>query len=228
MRKEKINDLFYLTVALMIFVFAGCNTDTMRVAKPQRGGEASAVLSPSAPAITILQPENSQAPTTATYERDIIPIAAPSKVNTNYSIFDTTNWMVVRDRYTTSLGAHQSDDARSGYTGVQKTAAILRAQSPIMYAGIALIIIALAMSYFQARYPLVFTPGIKVIALTFLTGLCLMILPAMTQNKTILIMALLSGSGIVVAYILAKQFSTQNNSTTANAVVDKTVKTKDK
>lgn len=76
-----------------------------------------------------------------------------------------------------------------------------------MYAGIALIIAAIAMSYFQAKYPLVFAPGLKIIALTFLTGLVLTILPAMTQNQTLLLSALIGGVAVVISYVLAKNLS---------------------
>ena len=81
-----------------------------------------------------------------------------------------------------------------------------------MYAGIALIIAAIAMSYFQAKYPAVFAPGLKIIALTFCTGLVLTILPAMTQNQTLLIAALIGGLAIVISYIFAKNL----NSNTKN------------
>ena len=175
----------------------------INVAKPQKGGSASVKLTRTAPTITITQPENSDSPSKATYERKILPV-------------NETNFIVLSEKYTTELGQHQSDEARSGFAGVQKTAAVLKSQSPIMYAGIVLIVAAIAMSYFQAKFPLVFAPGLKIIALTFLTGLCLVILPAMTQDKTVLILAMLAGAGIITAYIFAKPLSSKTTTETTN------------
>jgi len=173
------------------------------VAKPQKGGSASVKLSQNTPTINLTQPENSQSPSKATYERRILPVTE-------------TNFIVLAERYTTELGSHQADEARAGFAAVQKTAAVLKSQSPIMYAGIVLIIAAIAMSYFQAKFPLVFAPGLKIIALTFITGLCLTILPAMTQDKTILILAMLAGAGIITAYIFAKPLSSKTTTETTN------------
>lgn len=172
----------------------------INVAKPQKGGSASVKLSQNTPTINLTQPENSETPSKATYERRILPVTE-------------TNFIVLAERYTTELGSHQADEARTGFASVQKTAAVLKSQSPIMYAGIVLIIAAIAMSYFQAKFPLVFAPGLKIIALTFITGLCLTILPAMTQDKTILILAMLAGAGIITAYIFAKPLSAKTSST---------------
>jgi len=175
------------------------------VAKPQKGGSASVKLSQNTPTISLTQPENSQSPSKATYERRILPVTD-----------NQTNFIVLAERYTTELGSHQADEARAGFAAVQKTAAVLKSQSPIMYAGIVLIIAAIVMSYFQAKFPLVFAPGLKIIALTFITGLCLTILPAMTQDKTILILAMLAGAGIITAYIFAKPLSSKTTTETTN------------
>ena len=192
---KKILSLIFILGFLFV---TGCTG--LQVAKPQKGGSAAISLSPS-PSLTILQPENSQTATITSYERQILPF-----YGTNY---------LIRETYNSELGAHQADEARAGYAAVQKTAAVLKSQSPIMYAGLILIVAALAMSYFQAKFPAVFAPGLKLIALTFLTGLCLTILPAMTQDKTVLTFALLGGSGIVVTYILAKQFSSKTDKNSA-------------
>ncbi len=63
------------------------------------------------------------------------------------------------------------------------------------------------MSYFQAKYPLVFAPGLKIIALTFLTGLVLIVLPSLTQNNTFLLYALIGGVGLILAYLFQKKLS---------------------
>lgn len=190
----------FLISFIILLVIGQSSCTNPKVAKPQRGGSAQVSLAPSAPSMTITQPENSQTPTLAKYERKVIPVGT---IN--------SNWGVVLERYETELGTHQPDDARAGFAAVQKTAAVLKAQSPIMYVGLVLIVCALAMSYFQAKFPAVFAPGLKVIALTFLTGLCLAVLPALVHNKTFLIFSLLAGIGIVFGYIYSKQFSTGKN-----------------
>lgn len=195
---KTLNKILFILVLLCLF---GCSA--VKVAKPLQGGSATATLA-QFPTLTVSQAENSQTPTVAKYERRIIPLS-----NTN------TNTIFLEERYETELGTHQTDEARNGYAAVQKTAAVLKSQSPIMYAGIILIVAALAMSYFQAKFPAVFAPGLKLIALTFLTGLCLTILPAMTQNKEVLLFALFGGAGIVITFILAKQFSTKTNNNSA-------------
>lgn len=184
----------FLSLLTFFLISLTVSCTGIKVAKPQKGGSASVRLAQSAPTITISQPENSESPSKATYERRIIP------ADTNFGIFLT-------EKYTTELGQHQSDEARTGFAAVQKTAAILKSQSPIMYVGLVLIVCSLAMSYFQAKFPAVFAPGLKVIALTFLTGLCLSVLPALVQNKTFLIFSLLAGIGIVFGYIYSKNFS---------------------
>ena len=107
-----------------------------------------------------------------------------------------------------TLGRHQQDEARSGYTAVQKTKTIVQSQNPLMYAGIALIVVSLGMSYFQAKFPVLFTPGLKLIGLTFLSGLTLCVLPALTQNTMIWILGLFSSMAILLVFILSKTFTT--------------------
>lgn len=194
MNKNLIAFLVFFVIFLSVVGQVACALS--KVAKPQRGGSAQVSLAPSSPAMTINQPENSSTPTVAKFERKIVPITS---IN--------SNWFAIQEKYETELGSHQPDEARAGYAAVQKTAAVLRAQSPIMYVGLVLIVCSLAMSYFQAKFPTVFAPGLKVIALTFLTGLCLAVLPALVQNKTFLIFSLLAGLGIVFGYIYSKQFS---------------------
>lgn len=224
-KKDNFDNMMIVEVVIMVtlltfvFLFSGCSSLT-RVAKPLKGGTADISLSQTAPGIKITQPENSQAPTLAEYTRELIPIyAMRTNLNTTSSnltapgFFDTNaHWTVVRESYKTTIGEHQKDVAREGWAGVQKAAAIMGKMKPIMYAGILLIIAAIAMSYFQAKYPAVFAPGLKIIALTFCTGLVLTILPAMTQNQTLLIAALIGGLAIVISYIFAKNL----NSNTKN------------
>lgn len=203
-----------VTLLTFIFLFSGCS-NLSRVAKPLKGGTADISLSQTAPGIKISQPENSKAPTLAEYTREMVPVyAMRTNLNTTSSnltapsFFDTNaTWTVVRESYKTTIGEHQKDVAREGWVGVQKAAALVGKMQPVMYAGIALIVAAIAMSYFQAKYPLVFAPGLKIIALTFLTGLVLTILPAMTQNQTLLLSALIGGVAVIVSYIFAKNLS---------------------
>lgn len=197
---KSLNKILFILVLLCLF---GCSA--VKVAKPLQGGSASATLA-QFPTLTVSQAENSQTPTVAKYERRIIPLS-----NTN------TNTIYLEEKYETELGTHQTDEARAGFAAVQKTAAVLKAQSPIMYAGLVLIVAALAMSYFQAKFPLVFSPGLKLIALTFLTGLFLCVLPALVHNNTVLMVAMLGGVGVIIAFTLAKNFhqsTTTNNSAT--------------
>lgn len=224
MKRDAFDKMMMVELAIMlmlfalIIIFSGCS-GLQKVAPPLQGGKADLVVSGKSPGIKVSQPENSQAPTLAEYSREMIPVLV---LRTNLltessnvfapSIFDNTNWVVVRETYKTSIGEHQKDVAREGWVSVQKVAATLKRMQPIMYAGILLIIAAIAMSYFQAKYPAVFAPGLKIIALTFCTGLVLTILPAMTQNQTLLIAALIGGLAIVISYIFAKNL----NSNTKN------------
>lgn len=224
-KRDNFDNMMIVEVVIMVtlltffFLLSGCSNLT-RVAKPLKGGSASISLSQPAPGIEITQPENAQAPTLAEYTRELVPVyAMRTNLNTTSSnltapgFFDTNaTWTVVRESYKTSIGEHQKDVAREGWAGVQKAAALVGKMQPIMYAGIALIVCAIAMSYFQAKYPAVFAPGLKIIALTFCTGLVLTILPAMTQNQTLLIAALVGGLAIVISYIFAKNL----NSNTKN------------
>jgi hypothetical protein len=224
MKRDAFDKMMMVELAIMlmlfalIIIFSGCS-GLQKVAPPLQGGKADLVVSGKSPGIKVSQPENSQAPTLAEYSREMIPVLV---LRTNLltessnvfapSIFDNTNWVIVRETYKTSIGEHQKDVAREGWVSVQKVAATLKRMQPIMYAGILLIIAAIAMSYFQAKYPAVFAPGLKIIALTFCTGLVLTILPAMTQNQTLLIAALIGGLAIVISYIFAKNL----NSNTKN------------
>ncbi len=224
-KRDNFDNMMIVEVVIMVtlltffFLLSGCSNLT-RVAKPLKGGSASISLSQPASGIEITQPENAQAPTLAEYTRELVPVyAMRTNLNTTSSnltapgFFDTNaTWTVVRESYKTSIGEHQKDVAREGWAGVQKAAALVGKMQPIMYAGIALIVCAIAMSYFQAKYPAVFAPGLKIIALTFCTGLVLTILPAMTQNQTLLIAALVGGLAIVISYIFAKNL----NSNTKN------------
>jgi hypothetical protein len=207
-----INRFFCIGALLIVTMnlLVGCGNT---VPKAQKGGSAQFASSPAS--FQIEQPENSQAQTTSTYEREIIPY--------NWTNLITgTNWAMMRERFSTTLGEHQTDEARGAWGTVAKCATVLKSMSPIMYAGIALIFIALAMSYFQAKFPAVFTPGLKLIALTFFTGLFMTILPSLTQNTTILTVTLVAGIAAIVAFTLAKKFtdsktSTSTTTTTLNA-----------
>ena len=218
MKRDAFDRMMMVELAIMlvllalIIIFSGCS-GLQKVAPPLQGGKADLVVSGKSPGIKVVQPESAQAPTLAEYSREMVPVFA---LRTNLmtessnmfgpSVFDT-NWVVVRETYKTSIGEHQKDVAREGWAGVQKAAAIMGKMQPIMYAGIVLIIAAIAMSYFQAKYPAVFAPGLKIIALTFCTGLVLTTLPAMTQNQTLLIAALVGGLAIVISYIFAKNLN---------------------
>ena len=218
MKRDAFDKMMMVELAIMlmlfalIIIFSGCS-GLQKVAPPLQGGKADLVVSGKSPGIKVSQPENSQAPTLAEYSREMIPVLV---LRTNLltessnvfapSIFDNTNWVVVRETYKTSIGEHQKDVAREGWVGVQKAAAVISKMQPVMYAGIILIIAAIAMSYFQARYPSRFTPGLKVIALTFCAGLALTVLPALTQDRTILIGSLFAVLAIVLAFIFSRQF----------------------
>lgn len=218
MKRDAFDKMMMVELAIMlvlfalIIIFSGCS-GLHKVAPPLQGGKADLVVSGKSPGIKVSQPENSQAPTLAEYSREMIPVLV---LRTNLltessnvfapSIFDNTNWVVVRETYKTSIGEHQKDVAREGWVGVQKAAAVISKMQPVMYAGIILIIAAIVMSYFQARYPSRFTPGLKVIALTFCAGLALTVLPALTQDRTILIGSLFAVLAIVLAFIFSRQF----------------------
>lgn len=194
-----------MILLLLLLFFVGCDS-LGRVAKPQKGGHAAMRLEPQSREIVIDQPENAAMPTVSEYNRETLPIWFFRTNLIGYSN-QVVAGLTVRESYKTSLGEHQKDSAREGWVGVQKAAAMMSKMRPIMYAGLILIVAAIAMSYFQAKYPLVFAPGLKIIALTFLTGLVLIVLPSLTQNNTFLLYALIGGVGLILAYLFQKKLS---------------------
>ena len=194
-----------MILLLLLLFLVGCDS-LGRVAKPQSGGHASMRLEPQSREILIEQPENAATPSVSEYNREMLPILI---MRTN--LIGCSNQAVLlfamRESYKTTLGEHQKDTAREGFVSVQKAAAMMSRMKPIMYAGLILIVAAIVMSYFQAKYPLVFAPGLKIIALTFLTGLVLVVLPSLTQNNTFLLYALIIGVGLILAYLFQKRLS---------------------
>lgn len=215
-KKEKDTKSLMVWITLFFFFFlTGCSG--LHVAKPQQGGKADFSIGKS---LSITQPENTTTPTEIAYGRDWIPY-------TNYFTNNFSNSYILRETYRTTFGAHQTDDARSGYTAVQKAHAVIKAQSPLMYGGLVLILMALAMSYFQAKFPNVFTPGLKLIGLTFISGLTLCILPSMTSNTTVILTGWIGIIVVLVIYLLAKKFGS-NTSNLTTAVSKETASTNDK
>lgn len=194
-----------MILLLLLLFFVGCDS-LGRVAKPQKGGHATMRLEPQSREIVIEQAENAAMPTVSEYNREMLPILFMRTNLIGYSN-QAVQLFAVRESYKTSLGEHQKDTAREGFVSVQKAAAMMSKMRPIMYAGLILIVAAIAMSYFQAKYPLVFAPGLKIIALTFLTGLVLIVLPSLTQNNTFLLYALIIGVGLILAYLFQKRLS---------------------
>lgn len=194
-----------MILLLLLLFFVGCDS-LGRVAKPQSGGHAVMRLEPQAREIVIEQAENAAMPTVSEYNCEMLPVWYMRTNMIGYSN-QAVQLFAVRESYKTTLGEHQKDTAREGFVGVQRAAAMMSKMRPIMYAGLILIVAAIAMSYFQAKYPLVFAPGLKIIALTFLTGLVLIVLPSLTQNNTFLLYALIIGVGLILAYLFQKRLS---------------------
>lgn len=196
-----------MILLLLLLFLVGCDS-LGRVAKPQSGGHAAMRLEPQLREIVTDQPENSATPSVSEYNREMLPVLFFRTNLIGYSNHvDGMEMFAMRESYKTTLGEHQKDTAREGFVGVQRAAAMMSKMRPIMYAGIILIVAAIAMSYFQAKYPLVFAPGLKIIALTFLTGLVLVVLPSLTQNNTFLLNALIGGVGLILAYLFQKRLS---------------------
>lgn len=196
-----------MILLLLLLFLVGCDS-LGRVAKPQSGGHATMRLEPQAREIVIDQPENAATPSISEYNREMLPVWFFRTNMIGYSNHvDGMEMFAMRESYKTTLGEHQRDTAREGFVGVQRAAAMMSKMRPIMYAGLILIVAAIAMSYFQAKYPLVFAPGLKIIALTFLTGLVLLVLPSLTQNNTFLLNALIGGVGLILAYLFQKRLS---------------------
>ena len=195
-----------MILLLLLLFLVGCDS-LGRVAKPQSGGHASMRLEPQAREIVIDQPENAATATVSEYNREMLPVWFYRTNLIGYSNHVGGEMFAMRESYKTTLGEHQKDTAREGFVSVQKAAAMMSRMKPIMYAGLILIVAAIAMSYFQAKYPLVFAPGLKIIALTFLTGLVLIVLPSLTQNNTFLLYALIIGVGLILAYLFQKRLS---------------------
>ena len=199
-------EIIIMILLLLLLFFVGCDS-LGRVAKPQKGGHAVMRLEPQLREIVIEQPENSAMPSVSEYNREMLPVCFFRTNLIGYSNHVGMEMFAMRESYKTSLGEHQKDSAREGFVSVQKAAAMMTRMKPIMYAGLILIVAAIAMSYFQAKYPLVFAPGLKIIALTFLTGLVLVVLPSLTQNNTFLLYALIIGVGLILAYLFQKKLS---------------------
>lgn len=194
-----------MILLLLLLFFVGCDS-LSRVAKPQSGGHATMRFEPHLQEIVIEQSENAAMPTVSEYNREMLPILFIRTNLIGYSN-QAVQLFSVHESYKTTLGEHQKDTAREGFVSVQKAAAMMSKMRPIMYAGLILIVAAIAMSYFQAKYPLVFAPGLKIIALTFLTGLVLVVLPSLTQNNTFLLYGLIGGVGLILAYLFQKRLS---------------------
>jgi hypothetical protein len=196
-----------MILLLLLLFLVGCDS-LGRIAKPQSGGHAMMRFEPQAREIVIDQPENAATPSISEYNREMVPVWFFHTNMIGYSNHvGGMEMFAMRESYKTTLGEHQKDTAREGFVGVQRAAAMMSKMRPIMYAGLILIVAAIAMSYFQAKYPLVFAPGLKIIALTFLTGLVLVVLPSLTQNNTFLLNALIGGVGLILAYLFQKRLS---------------------
>lgn len=194
-----------MILLLLLLFLVGCES-LGRIAKPQSGGHAAMRLEPQLREIVIEQPENAAMPSVSEYNREMLPVWFFQTNLIGYSNH-VGEMFAMRESYKSTLGEHQRDTAREGFVSVQRAAAMMSKMRPIMYAGIVLIVSAIVMSYFQAKYPLVFAPGLKIIALTFLTGLVLVVLPSLTQNKTFLLYALIIGVGLILAYLFQKRLS---------------------
>ena len=194
-RTFKIELVIMLILLTLFFLFgSGCGRT---LPKPLKGGGATVEMR-GVEKLELLQGENMQAPSSL----EVLKInGAAWGVLTN---LNSGSGEVVQ--YKIQLGEHQKDEVRSAWDAVEKTGVVLRSMQPLMYAGLVLIVVALAMSYFQAKYPSVFSPGLKVIALTFCAGLVLVILPALTQDKTVMLSALIGSVLLVAGYIISKRF----------------------
>ncbi len=194
-RTFKIELVIMLILLTLFFLFgSGCGRT---IPKPLKGGGATVEMR-GVEKLELVQGENMQAPSSL----EVLKInGAAWGVLTN---LNSGSGEVVQ--YKIQLGEHQKDEVRSAWDAVEKTGVVLRSMQPLMYAGLVLIVVALGMSYFQAKYPTVFSPGLKVIALTFCAGLVLVILPALTQDKTVMLSALIGSVLLVAGYIISKRF----------------------
>ena len=194
-RTFKIELVIMLILLTLFFLFgSGCGRT---LPKPLKGGGATVEMR-GVEKLELLQGENMQAPSSL----EVLKInGAAWGVLTN---LNSGSGEVVQ--YKIQLGEHQKDEVRSAWDAVEKTGVVLRSMQPLMYAGLVLIVVALGMSYFQAKYPTVCSPGLKVIALTFCAGLVLVILPALTQDKTVMLSALIGSVLLVAGYIISKRF----------------------
>ena len=194
-RTFKIELVIMVILLTLFFLFgSGCGRT---LPKPLKGGGATVEMR-GVEKLELLQGENMQAPSSL----EVLKInGAAWGVLTN---LNSGSGEVVQ--YKIQLGEHQKDEVRSAWDAVEKTGVVLKSMQPLIYAGMVLIVAALAMSYFQAKYPSVFSPGLKVIALTFCVGLALAILPALTQDKTVMLSALIGSVLLVAGYIISKRF----------------------
>jgi len=225
MKRDAFDRMMMVELAIMlvlfalIIIFSGCS-GLHKVAPPLQGGKADLVVSGKSPGIKVSQPENSQAPTLAEYSREMIPVLV---LRTNLltessnmfapSIFDNTNWVVVRETYKTSIGEHQKDVAREGWVSVQQIAARAKAISPVMYFGLALIGLGFLMGFLRYKLPAVFNfPGTYILYLIFF-GLFLSVLPHVLENKAVITTICLSG---IVSLIIFGVYAYSKNKTTTN------------
>lgn len=216
-----VETLIMICLLLLAFLLCGCNS-LGRVVKPQKGGEATfKIADQSSSFLSVKQPENALAPTSTTYERDLIPSVTTNivrgKGTNGMSEFNTTlqtNWILVRERFNTTFGEHQPDEARTGFVDVQKIAAKARAISPVMYFGLALIGLGFLMGFLRYKYPVVFNfPGTYILYLV-LFGLFLSVTPSLMENKAITTTICLSGTiGLIVfgVYAYSKNKTENNN-----------------
>lgn len=194
-RTFKIELVIMLILLTLFFLFgSGCGRT---LPKPLKGGGATVEMR-GVEKLELAQGENVQSPSSL----EVLKINGSAwGLVTN---LDHGSREIIQ--YKIQLGEHQRDEVRSAWGAVEKTGVILKSMQPLMYAGLVLMVGALAMSYFQAKYPSVFSPGLKVIALTFCAGLVLVILPALTQDKTVMLSALIGSVLLVAGYIISKRF----------------------
>lgn len=180
---------FYI---LMIVIVTSCT-----MIKPQVGGKS--VYSNGKDKITLQQNENSAESSEITFSRVYIPS------NSVGTILCQTNGEIIIEKYSTKLGTHQVDKARSSFLDVKK----LQSLNKLYYFGGLFILLGIAAIALKSYLPFL---GIKVPILCIGVGIMLCMLPSALSDTSM--KYAIFGVCCLLAFAMAKKYTPTSSSET--------------
>ena len=196
-------------VLVCVFLVAGCVG--LKVAEPQKGGEAALVGM-----MNVRQPENSSGVTVVEYERDILTNIVDGWAGLSNQVF--SNCFVLRERMKTEFSGHQADEARSGFAKAQGIAAKLSGMGDLRMAGAGFIFLGIVLAVLKKYFPV----GIKVVFLCIGVGVVLCLLPALAVSESMQIVMALVFLAFCGVFVAMRNFSSsEQGKTLENSKEDK-------